>query len=289
MKLNLLPTTVSKASASKGAAIGAVILGLLGVGAAVGMIFISNTALNTAREEAIVHQKPAADAVATAQQARVQMDSANTIIRNQMLSEAMLAHNDVYPDLYTEVMRYVPAYYRLTSLSATPAGETTVISMTGQLDTFSQYADLAIALWKIPDALDVARAGYVNDDKRVPNLSEGDQVGAPIGPSDSPLPSDPLQRLDALIARANSEPTGYLNVGGFGSTDTVSARGATPGYSTVSMTVTVQRDVRVPDPRATINSGGGAPAAGGFGGAPQGFGGGPVGAPLSAPGRDSDR
>jgi len=272
MKLNLLPQSVSKAGAARGMLAVAVLMAVIGIVLAVGLTITSRGMLDTAKNNAISKQQLAADAKATSDQADAQIAAATIITKNQKLAEAMDAHNRKYVDLYRDVLRYVPAYYRLESMRATSVGPNqSTVTMVGYIDSFRQYADLAIALWKIPEATSVARAGYTIDDPSVQALSESDQVGTAIRPGETPLPSDPLARMDAMIAQAASEPRGFLNQGGYGTTDVNSPRGAMPGYSQVTMTVNLARDIQTPDPRATIASGG-APAtpggiAPGFGGA----------------------
>ncbi len=255
MKLNLLPQSVSKAGALRGAIVAAVVLALAGIAIGAGLIAVSAGAKASAKQDAIDKQKLAADAKATADQADAQIAAATVITRNQKLAEAMNEHNRKYVDLYRDVLRYVPAYYRVTSLNAVPQAEgVTTVTVSGYLETYRQYADLAIALWKIPDAVSVSRAGYEIDSAAVPPLTESDQVGAPIRPGESPLPSDQLELLEALQSRAASQPEGFLNQGGFGTLDDTN-RGAMPGYSQVTMTLTIARDMRTPDPRATITAG----------------------------------
>lgn len=282
MKLNLLPTSVSKAGAATGMWIVAAILAVVGILGCLGLIGMSQQALASAKSDAESKMKAAADAKATADQADAQIATAAVINRNQKLSEAMIAHNSKYVDLYSKVLGHVPAYYRLDSIAATPNGPQTTVTLTGYIETFRQYADLSIALWKIPGVLSVSRAGYTVTDPVVQNLSELDQVGSAVKPGETALPSDPLERLDAMIARAGSAPRGYLNQGNFGS-NTVTARGAMPGYSPVTMTVVLSDNVQTPDPRATIAAAGGAgtPAS-----APNGFGG--VTGPVAGSGRDGE-
>ncbi|QYK52121.1 MAG: hypothetical protein KF824_07600 [Fimbriimonadaceae bacterium] len=275
MKLNLLPQSVSKAGAARGMVVVALAMAVLGVLAAVFMTVTSDKMLADAKESAISKQKLAADAKATADQAEAQIAAATIITKNQKLAEAMNEHNRKYVDLYRDVLRYVPSYYRLESIRATPTGPgASSVTLVGYIESFRQYADLAIALWKIPDAMTVTRAGYQIDDASVQPLTESDQIGSAIKADETPLPSDPLARMEAMIAQAASEPRGFLNIGGFGTTDVTSPRGAMPGYSQVTMTVTMSRDIQTPDPRATIASGGGAPGpsgvAPGFGNVPGG-------------------
>lgn len=277
MKLNLLPTSVAKSSGIWPSIVIGAVLALVGLLAAVGLTIFSNVALAKAKDEATSHQQGAADAVATAKQAETQMASSAVLIRNQALSEAMLTHNFKYTQLYEDVMGYIPGYYRITSMSAIPAGETTVVTLVGQLDTFSQYADLAIAMWKIPSVISVTRSGYQHDEMSVPNLTLENQIGQPLRPGETPIPYGDIEaQLQALQARAASAPSGFQNLSNFGSSDPFVTKGPMSGYSTVTMTVTMQRDIRTPDPRATLLSGGTAAGAapGPFSPAP-GAGGGP--------------
>lgn len=270
MKLNLLPTSVSKAGAATGMWFVAAILAVVGILGCIGLMGMSQQALASAKTDAEAKMKKAVDAKATADQADAQIAAAAVINRSQKLSEAMVAHNSKYVDLYAKVLGHVPTYYRLDSITATPSGPQTTVTLNGYIETFRQYADLSIALWKIPGVVSVNRAGYNNIDPVVQGLNEADQSGSAIRPGETALPSDPLARLDALIARAASAPRGYLNAGNFGS-NTVTARGAMPGYSPVTMTVVLSDDVQTPDPRATISAAGG--AASGAAAAPNGFGG----------------
>lgn len=270
MKLNLLPQSVSKAGAAKGMWFVAAALAILGILGMVGMTMMSSKALADAKADAESKMKLAADAKATADHADAQIAEATVIDRNQKLSEAMIDHNRKYVDLYAKVLSRVPAYYRLDSISASPVSESsTTVTLNGYIQTFRQYADLSIALWKIPGVTAVTRAGYQLNDPTVPSLTESDQTGSAVKPGESPLPTDPIDRMNAMIANVSSEPTGYLNEGNFGAGDTI-AKGAMPGYSQVTMTVTLADDVRTPDPRATIAAGGGAGT--GAAAPPNGFG-----------------
>lgn len=267
MKLNLLPTNVAKSGQSATALIAGIAIGLLSIVAAVLGIVMSKGAMEAAKAEAQTHQQGAADALATANAAQDQIALATVITSNQKLAEAMDAHNGKVIDLFNKVRRYVPAYYRLDTIGAQPSGTQATVTMTGQLQSFTQYADLAIALWKIPGAINVTRQGYVVDTAQVPALTEADQTGAPIKADETPLPTDPLERMNALIARAAAAPQGFLNVSGYGSGDNLTAKGPMPGWSTVTMTVLIDENIQVPNPRATITAAGaagptGAPTAG---------------------------
>lgn len=287
MKLNLLPSDVSKRGTAAGMWVVSALLAVLSVAAAFLWIKSSQQQLADAKEAVKPVQKAAADAMATAKRAEDQIAMATVINRNQKLAEAMDKHNRAYVDLYREVLRYVPGYFRLTSISAGPTGEgTSSVTLTGQLETFSQYADLAIAMWKVPDVTQVVRAGYGIDEPAVTGLNEADQRGSFVRPGESPLPTDPLERLDAMVAQAGSAPTGYQSVSSFGSA-TPDMRGPMPGWSTVTMTLQIKREMRTPDPQATLSTGGGAPTgatpgSGGFGQLPASGGGARAGAGAGA-------
>ncbi len=281
MKLNLLPTDVSKAGASTVAWIVSGLMVLASVAAAGGMAVVSAGSLEAAKQAAADKMQLAADAKVTADQAEKQIAEVTVIDRNQKLSIAMDEHNRKYVDLYRDILRYVPSYYRITSMTAAPTGENaSQVILTGQLQSFRQYADLAIAMWKVPDVVSVSREGYAVIDPVVPALSETDQTGRAIRPDEAPIPDDWEGRMNALMAQAAAQPQGFQNASGFGTQNDLEARGPMPQWSTVTMRLSLAREMRTPDPRATILSGGsagalgvpGAPGAPAGGPAPSGFG-----------------
>ncbi len=288
MKLNLLPTSISKEGQQKTAVIASILLAVVGIIGCVFMIITSKKRLDDARAKADEIRPQAEEAVRIAQEADTIIQSGTGIQRNSRLAAAMIEHSAVYPNLYREVMGYIPSFYRITSLTAAPSGDNQcTVTMTGVIQTYEQYANLMLALLRIPTAINVTRSGYQIVDKYVPGLDSNDQVGIPIKPGESRLSSNPLQRLDQLIA-ANAGPgdSAYLNVSGFGSNDP-GAKGPMPSWSQVTVSVTLQsgavdgkqvsRDIRTPDPRATLaqQTGTPPPPAGGGGattpprGAPQ--------------------
>jgi hypothetical protein len=266
MKLNLLPTYVSKGNQAKTATVVSVLIALIGILGAVGMIFISKDALSKARDDAASKQQRAADAVAKSKQADSVVADAQMIIRNINLADAMLKHNDAYPDLYRDVKPYIPGFYRISNMSATPLDATTTqLNLTGTLKTFQQYADLMIALYRIPGATSVSRTGYVNVDPYIPNITDVDQNGRPIKPGETNVPDNKYDRLAYLQAKGTL--TGYTGQGGFGTADNVTPRGAMPGYSVVTVAVVIPRNVQTPDPAATLaQQTGGGGTTGGTGG-----------------------
>ncbi len=220
------------------------------VGAAFMMITSSDS---LAKAKALVEEKkPLADGVAaTAASADVIIVDAQGPLRNSNLAKSMIAHNTVYPDLFDTVKRYVPPFYRLTSMAATPSadGATSTITLVGTLDTFQEYNDLALALLRMPKVSAVARAGFAAAAPYRPGLSPADQRGTPHLPGEAPVPDDQLQRL--AYFQATAKPSGYLNTGNFGAENT-DTRGAMPNSSLVTVRLTIAIDTRTPNPRATL-------------------------------------
>lgn len=260
MKLNLLPTYVSKGNQAKTATVVSVLLALFGILGAIGLIFISRNQVKEARENAEAKMMRAAEAVAISKQADQVVADAQMIIRNINLADAMLKHSDTYPDLYRDLKPYIPGFFRVTQMSATPTGpETATVSITGTLKTFQQYADIMIALYRIPGATSVTRQGYTNVDPFIPNINDVDQNGRPIKPGQTNIPDDRYQRL--AYFQSQGTLTGYTGQGGFGTGDTTLARGAMPGYSLVTFNVAIPRALQTPNPRATLQAQGAAGAA----------------------------
>ena len=253
MKLNLLPTHVSKASAARTATILSGLMAAAMVAAAVWMSASSKKELDDLKGKA-EELVPQAQAAATeSKKADAIIQQAKGIILNQKLSEAMMAHNSANPDLYDEVRKYIPSYFRVTSMSAVPAGEVTTLNLTGVIQTYQQYADLMLALLRIPGATGVARQGWQHNDTFVPPLSADNQSSRPVAIGDAPIPDDPQARLDYYISRGSI--TGFDGVGGFGEGDMPRNRGAMPKWSEIQVTVALQRNVQTPDPRASLAAG----------------------------------
>ncbi|MBS1708879.1 MAG: hypothetical protein JSS65_09185 [Armatimonadetes bacterium] len=303
MKLNLLPTHVATQSkAPVFAALGAT-FAVLAIGGAVFLQVSSQADLKDAKEKLASSKQGAADALATANHAEEISKKGEVINTNLMLAKAMFKHNSAYVELYESIMPYIPDFYRVTSMTASPGGaDTSTVTLVGQIESFRKYADVALAFWRTPGVTNVTRAGFQLDDPSRGPITETDQSGSVVKPGEQPLPSDPLDKMDAIIARANSAPEGYLNTGNFGQDGGV--KGPMPGWSTVTIVLTVSKDLRTPDPRSTLGGsggggGGGIPGARGPGGPGGGFPGGPppgfnaggppgagpgVGAPPSNPG-----
>ncbi|MCB8933622.1 MAG: hypothetical protein M9921_06395 [Fimbriimonadaceae bacterium] len=285
MKLNLLPSSVSKGKQTQTAIVLSALIAVIGIVGAVGMISASRNERANAINEAENARPRAELAASTSKYADEVISQARVILININLAEAMKNHNTVYPDLYDEVRRYIPAFYRVTSMQATPGGaDTTVVTMNGVLASYQQYADLMLALYRIPGAQTVSRTGYQYTSPFVPGLTPVDQTGRPVAPGQGPIPDDPLARLDYFIAQGTV--TGFTGTGGFGTGPGV--RGAMPGESAVTVSVVLQRNSQTPNPRATLAGIGSVapPAPGGFPGAPPAGGGvSPAGAPAVPAGR----
>lgn len=253
MKLNLLPTHVSKASSAKTSMIiGILILVVLVLGA--GALYIkANNDLAASREGLDVLAGEAAEAKATADKADVVLANATGIIRNINLAEAMLKHNAAYPNLYAKVLPYIPSFYRITSMSATPLGPgNTQLTLVGSLGSYQQYADLMLALLRIPKATAVSRQGYNLNAPIIPPLNELDQYGKPRKPGDPPVPDNWEDRLQYY--QSSAKTTGYLGVSGFGS-GVQGVRGPLPNASQVTVQVIIAEDLQTPDPLATLQAG----------------------------------
>ncbi len=267
MKLNLLPTYVSKEKATRSAFIIAVLIFLICVGAAVGLIKKGTGDYQDSLNGIADARGLAAKAKGTADYADEVMLKSTTLLRNAGLAKAMAAHNPTYSNLYDEVKRYIPSFYRVNSMSAQPGGPTTAqITLVGVLDSDQQYADLMLALLRWKRVQSLTRGGFTDTNPYVPGLTPDDQVGKPIKPGDSPIPDDPNKRLDYFMAKGRV--SGYQATGGFGSGQP-GAIGAMPGASVVTITMVVDigpaPGLQTPDPRATLAAGGAA-SSGGTGG-----------------------
>ena len=175
--------------------------------------------------------------VETAAEADVIAQKATEIVRNQKLAEAMLNKNTAYTNLYRGVLGFVPDFFRPTSISAIPNGETeAVVTMSGRISSFQQYADLMLALMKIPGAKSVTRNGYNVNGPFVPAVTEGDPNALVIKRNSQPMPSDPIERMNRIISDATAAPSGFIGTGNFGNEEP-GQRGAMPGDSEVTVSV----------------------------------------------------
>lgn len=292
MKLNLLPTTVSKGARTRTAWIISALLVVASTVVTVGLAVNSSRELKKAKAMVEAQRANAEQVVTIAAKADTVLDQAKGIIRNTQLAKAMLDHNTVYPDFYDSLWPYIPSFYRLTSATATPVdAETATVTLTGTLHTYQQYADLMLALMRNPKAVSVTRSGFVSVDPIVPSITSVDQNGRPRKATDSPIPDDKLERLTYFQSQA-TQP-GYSGVGGFGG-GAETTKYAMPDWSYVTVTMVVKANLQTPNPRATLSAAGGAaassPLSGPMGsGMPTGMPPGLAGPPMSRPGAPTGR
>lgn len=259
MKLNLLPKTVDTSGRAKFAFVGGFLMFAGSLVAAFAMAKVSGDQLTKVNEK-LAEIKPNYDKVvkvATEADTMMSAPEVKQAVVNASLAKAMLASSRIYPDFYDGVKTYIPAFFRITQMSANAVDDkTSTLNLTGTVKNAQEYADLMLALLRIPGATTVSRAGFQAEDVVVPALSEIDQQGRPRKESEAPIPDEPLERLQYFTDQ--SVPTGYLNSGNFGITEPGTTKTVRPGESLISVVVTVPKDLRVPNPRATITALGGA-------------------------------
>jgi hypothetical protein len=229
---------------------------------AAALTFAPQQAYNEAKARVDNAEQPAANAVATAAEADTDIATAADTIRNANLAKAMIDHNDVYPKLYSDVRQYIPSFFRLTSMSAVPIdGTSSSVTLVGTLQSYQQYAEVILSLMRwsdptthVPVVTSISRTGYNYDVPQVPAVGPDDPVGMPHKSSEPVLPPKQLDRL-AYFESQNYAPKGYLGLNNFGTE--ASPKGATPDESEVTITMTVNRDLEVPDVAATLGGGGG--------------------------------
>jgi hypothetical protein len=268
MKLNLLPTYVSKEKATRSAFLLGILIFVVCV---VGSVFLYTKAHSdlTASQDGIGKMRGEAQHVKeTADYADTVISNARPLLRNTGLAEQMIAHNKVYPDLYDEVKPYIPSFFRVNSMSATSGGPSqATVTLVGVLDSYQQYADLMLALLRIKGVQSISRTGFTNTNPFVPAPTPEDQYGTPRKPGQAPIPDDRLRRLEYF--QGQGRVTGFEGVGGFGSGQN-GIRGAMPTSSQVTVTLVLDRNLQTPDPRATLSAGGqdnvGGPGPGATGG-----------------------
>jgi len=255
VKLNLLPKTVDTSGRAKFALVGGLLVFVGSLLAAFAMAKISQDRVAFASDK-LTEIKPKYDAVvkvATEADAMMAAPQVKQVVTNAALAKAMLGASRIYPDFFDGVKPYIPAFFRITQMSASPIDDkSSTLSLTGTVRNAQEYADLMLAMLRIPGATSVSRAGFQAEDVVVPALSELDQVGKPRKESEGPIPDDPLERLQYFTDQ--SVPSGYLNSGNFGATEPGTTKTVRPGESLISVVVTVPKDLRTPNPRATIQS-----------------------------------
>ncbi|MBL8086726.1 MAG: hypothetical protein JNM85_01490 [Chthonomonas sp.] len=310
MKLNLLPKYVTQGARGRTF----LVLGLLlaiGGAALAGFMSVYSSGKREAAKVEMDEAKVQADAVvALAQSAEAKAAQGTEVKRNLDLYKAMTAQNTKYTEFYRSIQPYIPSYMRVNAMSVRPASETgCLLTVTGVLQTYQQYADTALALLRIPGAVQVSRSTFDLNDTYVPGLDATDNIGLPhlvkagrIPPFMRPDGSKgPDERIAYLVEQAKDANDGFTGAGNFG-TGTRDAKRAMPKWSEVTFGVVLNMDpsipadkqlnydFRTPVPRASlapVGPGSAAPpAAAGPGLLPAG-GAPPAGVPGGGPGRPS--
>lgn len=259
MKLNLLPTYVGKGRQVFVAFFFGIVLTLVCAVISFQMIHSSKEQLDKAKEQSDSYDKPVAAAIAYAAAADNVAKPLGEIIRDTKLANAMMDHNDKYPIFYNHIFQYIPNFYRITSMQAVPeSADRVTLTLTGVIKTHEQYAELMLAMLRIPGSGPVTRSGFTPTFPFVPNVTAQDPNPTTQQPNEPVLPKNPLSRLDALIAQGGVhqfKPTGNFGSGAPGE------RGPMPDSQVVTMIVSLPGDLRTPDPRATLTvlGGGGGP------------------------------
>lgn len=251
MKLNLLPTHVSKGSQLRTGVIIGIVLFLLGFGTMYYLMSSSQKQRNDSMTAAENLRADAAQAVSIASDADRIITNAAGLQLNIALARQMDLHNQVYPDFYDKFFPFIPGFFRINSMRAVPnGGDSCVVTMGGVIHTFQDYADVMLAMLRVPGAQSVTRSGYVLEETVIPPLNAQDQKGIPIRPGEPRLPEDKRDRLDALIATGGVE--GVNNQGGFGTPGVPRVREAMPHWSNITIAVVVTANLQTPDPMATL-------------------------------------
>lgn len=258
MKLNLLPTSVSREKTVRRAVVIAVLLSLVSILLSVGMIVTSKKDLDEAKAAAL-EIKPQAEQVATlAATADTIITQAEPYLRNVGLVAAIDQHVDVYPKFYGSLLPYIPSFFRVITMQATPIDANTVnVNLVGVIKGQTMYNDLKFALLRIPGVNSIQPSPIGSDDLIVPNLTPQDETGRIRKQSEPTVPDDPLDRLNLFLSRGGE--TNYLNTGNFGS-GTPQPRQAMPNYNVVTVAFTMPGNLQTPDVRATLAAAGAAPA-----------------------------
>ena len=203
MKLNLLPHYQDPNLQEKKAIRRGGISVLCALGLSLFMIFWSGLGLEEARAEVAALEPQAELAYRTALRADEMMKSASFLTTDLKLAEAIHRQNQNAITLFQKVMEYLPSFFRLTSLNAAPKGEQdVVVVLEGVIHSYQEYADLMLALLRMPDVSKVQRSKPDIKESPVPPLVPEDQIGISV-PAGSPrIPSEPLKRMDVMIAEA---------------------------------------------------------------------------------------
>lgn len=160
MRLNLLPKATRKRMAAAPVFILMVVLVLLNF--AVAWVVKTNTSneLAALKEEQTLKEQEADKVRKTAAKADEIISGAKIVLTNTDLVKRIERANSAYPDLYDGLKEYIPAFFRVRSMTASSSGENATVVISGYLQTFQQYSDMMIALLRFPGAISVGRSGF---------------------------------------------------------------------------------------------------------------------------------
>jgi len=160
MRLNLLPRATRKRTAGMPVFFLMLLLVLLNFAAAWVLKTNTSNELAALKEEQTLKEQEADKVRRTAAQADEIISSAKIVLTNTALVGQIESANIAYPDLYDELMDYVPSFFRVRSLTASSSGENATVVIQGYMRTFQQYSDMMIALLRFPGAVSVGRSGF---------------------------------------------------------------------------------------------------------------------------------
>ncbi len=257
MKLNLLPTSVSRGRNVGKAIVFSVLMSVFFIGLSFSMTVSSKNELEEARAKVNAERPPLEQTAAIAAEADKIVERATPFLRNINLIKAVDAHTTVYPDFYKSVMPLLPDFYRITTMRATPLNETAVnVAFNGVVKS-TQYNDLRFALLRIANATNLQISAVGSVDTIVPNLTPVDMTGRMRKRNEPVVPDDGMARLNQALAKGGV--TGFLGQGNFGSGNNL-PRQAMPGFSVVNVSFIIPGHLQAPNIRATLTQIGPAPA-----------------------------
>jgi hypothetical protein len=254
MKLNLLPTYVSKGKQAQVAIVFAILIVIACGTATVAMMSKSKAELEKWTRKA-EEAKPAAEAVVTVSQlADTVIKNSTGVILDASLAKAMQDHNTVYPDFYDKLFPYIPSFFRVTSITATPIDDKTAgVTISGVIKSQEQYAALMLVFNRIPQVQTVTRTGYKISEQYIPSLTDVDQAGRLIDRGGQHIPDNPVDRMNYFISRGSL--SGYTGSGGFGSGQP-GLKGPMPEWSQISIALVMPGKLQTPNPKETLQAGG---------------------------------
>src|SRR5579871_5784775 len=120
MKLNLLPTTVSRERTARRAWVFFVIIILAGIGLSAELMISSQKELDDAKNAAYAVKPAADDAKTLADSADTIVAQASPYVRNVELVKSIDAHLPVFPKFYDGLKPYIPSFFRVNAMQAQP-------------------------------------------------------------------------------------------------------------------------------------------------------------------------